>query len=351
MTKYFTTTQLKELTESLKMSSIKRYASWLKVLQPTGLDIQDLEKEKDKYINQALKVKDNTQTFATLIKMLNLFSGKKSVIEEYEKAYNKIRYKPKVNANRPATQQEQERMISFDEILNFRDEYIAKWNQFRDPQPTRANLQLALKKLVLVLYTELPPLRGQSYFETSFDKKLSKNYIEFGEPTKLHIVEGKTMKGKEPLIINLNKNVVNAIADVRKMSNGSDWLIPQISNPENHMKSDGFTTFLNRIFGKKISTTTLRNIVVSHRLDQGASKEEMDNLAETMGHTPATQRSIYGKNSKRMHKELGDLPEVKLLKDNNELLKEQNQLLREQLKEITDRLKYVEKMVNKMIHT
>lgn len=338
MTSYFNPEQLESLTTELTMSSISRYASWLKKLQPDGLDIKDLSDKKDKYITQALALKDDTQTMVVLLKMLKIFKAKNIVIQTYEKAYNKIKYKPKDNENRPANEKEKSMVITYEDLLSKRDELNAQWEQLpRIKEKNVKNLTLSLKKLIIILYTELPPLRGQDYFNTSFDSKTDSNYITFGDISTLTITDGKTMKNKEPRIIELNDIVVNAITQMRVFSRNSKWLIPQVKDTTKHMTSQGFSNFLNRIFDKSISSTTLRNIVVSHMIDKGSTKDELDKMASTMGHTPATQRSIYSKHSKRLHPSNGDLPEVKELKERNKQLEDKVAELEKKLKQFLDK--------------
>jgi hypothetical protein len=321
------------------MSTISRYATWLKKLQPDGLDIEALEDNTDALITQTLNLKADQQTMAVIIKILTLFKANDTAIKAWEKAYNKIRYKPATSANRPATDKEKEKEITYDDLLAKRDEINAKWEQLPDQKKdNQSTLSLAIQRLVLTLYTELPPLRGENYFNATYDVDSTGNRVVLSEPAVLVVVEGKKMKNKEPLEIELNETIVNAMVDARKLSKASPWLIPQIKDTSKHMNTSGFTRFLNRMFGRNVSTSTLRNVVVSHYIDEGYTKEQLDDIARIMNHTPATQRSIYSKYSKKYHPETnGDTNEVKKLKEQVKKLQKDSDELQRRLGDMIQR--------------
>ena len=57
----------------------------------------------------------------------------------------------------------------------------------------------------------------------------------------------------------------------------------------------GVTRALNKVFGKNISVSMLRNIFVSDKL--GGKKDETKELAESMGTSPAVLQNVYSKDS------------------------------------------------------
>ena len=168
-----------------------------------------------------------------------------------------------------------------------------------------------------MLYTEIPPLRSQDYINTSFNSKNSTNYINLNKK-ELVIQEGKTTNKTNTRIIDIPDNVINIIKKVKKISK-SIWLIPMIKNTNEHMKNDTFTKFLNKLFGKNISSSRLRNIFSSYNNDSNSSIEEIRKNANIMSHSLQTQQKVYTKYGKIIHEQ--DMYIKKIEDENKELRK------------------------------
>lgn len=325
---YFTSEQLEELTKSLSLSSINRYAQWLKNIQPV-FNLEELEKTPKEYIRKANNQKANTSVLAVLNKIIQTFSKNGKAKEAYEEAYNKVKFNPSTSANRPATDKEKEKQISYDDLINKRKELDAQWDMLdRDEQRNQTNVRLAIQRLVLTLYTELPPQRAEVYLDTTYGYTEGHNYISFSQVNQIIVVRGKRMKGRENIILDLSDSLVKAMLDVRKITK-SDWLLPKISDFKNPMKTSGFNLFMKSIFGKNVGSSTLRNVVVSHMLDIGTSKEDMDKLAVQMNHSSSTQRAIYTKYSNKLHGD--DNETIKKLQEENKQLKNKLSTLEEKI--------------------
>lgn len=334
MANYFTPEQIAELTKTIALSSVKRYANYLKqIINP--FDIDKLKDNPKEYIRKANNVKYNTSTLASLVKIAKTFSFNDKELKEYEDAFGKVKYNPSPSANRPANEKEKAKELSYDDLINLRKKLTAEWEMLdNDDKRDTDNKKLALQRLVVLLYTDIPPQRQEVFLNTKFDDIApDNNFITFGKENTLTIVKGKRMKNRDPIIIELSDDVVNAMIDYRRLSQ-SDWLISKLTSKE-PMKSQTFASFLNGLFGKNVGSSTLRNIIVSHMLDNGADKETMDKMALEMNHSPATQRAIYGKYSKKLHgDELDQSNTIKQLQKQNEHLKDKLKFLEDKLEEL-----------------
>ena len=90
-------------------------------------------------------------------------------IKEYQKLINEIRGNNIDIVSKPKDKDIKNK-LTVDDILNLRKQ---KEQEFKKDKSLVIGLQLQ----VLMLYTEIPPLRSQDYINTSFNSKNSTNYI------------------------------------------------------------------------------------------------------------------------------------------------------------------------------
>jgi len=166
---------------------------------------------------------------------------------------------------------------------------------------TRGDIDTYQQYLILVLYTELPPLRNNfsdTTIESDPDVALSspKNSVDLtNEKFILKVYKTDAVYGTK--FIPLPKNVVKVIEEWTKY-NDTGYLLINTTN-KTPMTSNGITKYLNKIFSpKKVSTTLLRKLYLSDKY----SVQAMEDDAYIMGHSVNTQQLVYRKKNRNILK-------------------------------------------------
>lgn len=174
------------------------------------------------------------------------------------------------------------------------------------------------KYLVASLYTYLPPLRGQEYFNCHFQAfafGTSDNtyiqYVKQSESNLLDIVNWKlivafykTQSKYNIRIITLPPILVRVIKPWIQLNDSVDnWFLINMKNEQ--MTTSTFTHFLKRTFGNDISVDMLRKIYISeiiryitndfHFKQTDDSSSLSGKMALIMAHAVETQRTVYNK--------------------------------------------------------
>jgi len=160
--------------------------------------------------------------------------------------------------------------------------------------------------VLLSFFYYLPPLRTQDYVNTILLEKIkedklkttTKNFISLHH--KVMVINGyKTAKIYGRREIELPDKLVKILRNFKEKSK-SLWLVPRLQGTmQEPMTSESCTHFINRIFGKKISTTELRRAYVSQKvINQDMKGSERKKVARIMAHSVSTQNQTYSKYSK-----------------------------------------------------
>jgi hypothetical protein len=209
------------------------------------------------------------------------------------------------------TDKEQTNWVELDRI----DAFIAEMNNNINTLDLKlktgfinvANLQLA-QDLFLVKFHTVYPLRNdlaetavvskKDYNKLSAEDLQNGNYI-IVSPNKvtLHIANYKTKNvyGSRSFTVD-DKHVLKYLRLWLKISPNPKWLLLNLrtDQPFNRMQlTQYFLRIFSDKFGKKVSTTLLRKIVVSTK--HGQNIRDLDELAFKMCHSRATQASVYNK--------------------------------------------------------
>jgi len=220
---------------------------------------------------------------------------KQEILEEYETILKELKKEDKQqNTFKEASAEEQDNTITKDGLIKLRNDYDELIKDTKSKNFIKNNI----RRLVLYLYTELPPLRSQDYINTKYIDEDEFNFMDL-ENSILKIKGGKVQNSIR------NIEIPTELLEVIKQTKEnvkSNFLIPKIRDLNSNMKNDTFTHFANNIFGgKKISSTKLRNLFVSDLIDKNANANTRKNIAKTMGHSIDTQNSVYTKYSKVLH--------------------------------------------------
>ncbi len=231
----------------------------------------------------------------------------KYVLKKYQNELNALRqFENSSRVYKPATENEKNNTISKEELLIKRNEYDALANSNKD------DVSIQTRRLILYLYSEIPPLRNQDYINCTFSRDDNMNYIDLGNK-QLVIVDGKVKNSKRT--IDLNDTLIKIIKET-KDNVKSKFLIPMITDITQPMKSDNFTHFLNKTLGgKKIGCCRLRSLFVSKMIDDKTSAEERKKVAKTMAHSVSTQQTIYTRDSNALHGGNNNDDDLKELKE------------------------------------
>jgi integrase len=306
---YLKEKKFKELSIASYFTSLKR----LYKLIDKDILIESILKDNNilfDLINECIdKIDAKTSKLTVMNGFINIFSVYNDLLHIKKKNYNfdaliehfieKFRQLSKgINYDRlymEASNKEKENYITMEEVLELRNKYEKQCNEYVDFYP-----RIEQKYLILCLYTYLPPLRGQDYFNSKvyFSKDEieddQKNYVLLDEK-RLYLNDYKTHSRYGDRYIDLPSKLIKVIKEY-KLNSKSPWLLPKLSsypkNIDEHVTSKNFTEILKKIFGKNVGSSMLRKIYVSEHIDNLNGNERKD-LAKLMAHHPSSQMMTY----------------------------------------------------------
>lgn len=267
----------------------------------------DIENIKDTlvYINKKYSQK-TFKSFLTSLVVFNKANGNTELAEKYGSELKKVNdiIQEKEKTNIP-TKKEKQNMISrleinklIKETKNILDNLVLAPNYYN-------YFDIYKKYLVLNLYYLIPPIRndyvGCEVHELPVENSnIEKNYI-YLSTKKLVLNRYKTSKaygqGNE---IQLPDPLVEIIRTWIKVRNivypnligNNELLLTKNLSP---MSQVNLTQFLNRTFGKNVSSTILRKSYLSEKYPVTHSISEMEKDARAMQHSVFTQQQTYRK--------------------------------------------------------
>jgi hypothetical protein len=218
------------------------------------------------------------------------------------------------------TQKEIDNIIDINYIIQKRDEYKS---QLTDNFHTKDAYYLLLS-----LYTYLPPLRSEDYYNTVIKNDNTNlnedNYYDI-EKKQLVLNHYKTSKTHGQRIIDIPNELAEIIKNFHNKSN-SNYLI--CTRTCHKFDACSFNNMFKRCLNKKVSSSLLRKCFVSNSLDLNVNAEERIMNAKIMGHTVGVQQLIYSKYSNFLHPNDNDI---------NNIIK-RKKILEQQLNELNNKL-------------
>lgn len=222
----------------------------------------------------------------------------------------------------PANKKEKDNRIEIDEIVGMREEYKGK---LKDTFST-----YDMYYLMCSLYTYIPPLRSEDYYssviKTETTNTEKENYYDI-ETKKLVINKHKTVKSIGKRIVDIPDVLAEIIKDFHDKSK-SPYLI--CTRTGKQLISTTFQKSIKRCLKHSVSSSMMRKIYISSKIDTGMSAIERQENARIMGHSVNTQQALYSKFSDVLHPDRKDL---KYLSRRHKQLSEQ---LEDVLKSIRD---------------
>lgn len=284
------------LSKKLKPNSIKIVNNSILRIYRDLFDT--LEFDKKRLIDESEKIIKWTNKLPPTTKKTILNSIRHIVEnEEYEKLYRKA---------------------FFESELLYTDKYVGKTPEYyirlEDMEKLKGKYEKT-KQLIYNLYTLIPPLRGQDYYNTKFyfgDKEIPKNCNYYNHTTKeLVIRNSKTSKKHGVRIIKYPKIITDMIEKNTASHMDGDYLLLNARGKQFQQRS--FTSILNRIYDSQIpiygkgknhhiSIHIIRRTYISECLNYITDLEKQmifrKKLSKILGHSLGTQWSIYQNNDK-----------------------------------------------------
>ena len=309
------------LLEKYRPSSIKTLTLNLKRILRDGFDINHYDikpltdfKKTTKYLDSV----DNAPMRKSLVSAILAFIRvndkiPKPLIKEYEDYFKKLANK--VNTSRlykEPKEQELDNWMSWKDILKKQEKfklYAECVEEIPKKDITIEDQYIYLRYLLLSLYTQIPPLRGEEY--------LNAVVVSISNPKLYETI--RDMTGRNLFDLNHRKFIVygyktsglygtrtidvpDSIIDIVKKWTSitkAQLLLPKLQKlPEKEVsmtKESLAQTFFNIFQPQNISTSMLRKIYISHVLRKLKDPEKRKELALTMGHSLQTQEFIYNR--------------------------------------------------------
>ena len=268
---------------TLGISSIKTYISILINLNKKLNGDQNIEwfqTDHGKILNY-LDDK-NDQTKKTTLSALYVLTG----LKEYQIEMNSIMKKVNdIYKDQKMNTKQEENWISIDEIKTKYDALHLEANSMLNKKKIlNENVMMEFLLMSFLSGILIPPRRSLDFSELkirNFDVKTD-NYYKSG---KLYFNKYKTAKTYGLQIVDLPKELNTILKKWIKINN-KDFMI--YSSNGKQLSCSQITRILNKIFGKRISTSMLRHIYLTNLYKDVPKINQMQDLANEMGHSVST---------------------------------------------------------------
>ena len=286
--------KLKSNRPNLTQTSIKTYCSILenlfKKMDGEGDVYEYLKKNLEKVVEHLKDEKPNLRKIKMAV-LVSLFGEDanteklRAIMLEDANLYNASLRNQQMN------ERQKENWLSVEEIKDIYKKIYKKANpNLKKDSLSGREYAEAMDLVLLSLYTLIPPRRSQDFADMkirNFDTDKD-NYYD-GKQFTFH--RYKTAKNYGKQVIKVPQRLRNILARWIVI-NPHDYLLS--SKQGNKVSVSRMTLLLNKIFGKNVSTTMLRHIFLTSRLENTPALKERDELAAAMGHDVKTQE-LYRK--------------------------------------------------------
>lgn len=289
--------QLKESRSSLSDGSLRTYKSIItnlfkKMNEETECkDYQDYFSNNVKDVLEFLKDVDSSKRKTTLSALVILCHNNKKAFDKYRGLMMEDSDKARQLINdEEKTDKQRENWLDWEYIvkthLQLQKEVAPLMQKDNIDQKEFLKIQ---DYILLSLYVLQDPRRSEDYalMKIKGDKKdTSYNYID-GKNFIFNVYKTAGLYDTQKIPISTKlKTLLNKWMKI----NNSEWLL---YNPRTQkaLTVSQITHALNRIFGKKISSSMLRHIFLSHVYD----RDQMETLARNMGHSVDQAVNVYAK--------------------------------------------------------
>ena len=294
----------KNITES----SLKLYLNNLRRLNggefPKNLTFL---KNVEKILGDLEKYKPNTRR-SYLITIVTSLKGEPKLKKIYDNYYKHLEVYNKEGAtNNEKSETQKENWISQDEVKEIYDKLSEEVSAFKDNKKVSpSEYEKLLRWVTLSLYTTQKPRRNLDYLNAKivnkFNADLDKEYNYFELPTGKWFFNNYKTKGTYKTqeiqaspemiaVINTYLKFHPSGKTLKKKTGSVSFLVDSEGN--SFQQKNFITRLLNKIFGKKIGVSMLRNIYLTDKYS-GQMKEMKEDATE-MGTSSSTIQNQYVK--------------------------------------------------------
>jgi hypothetical protein len=298
--------QLKE--RGLSDGSIKLYIRNLQKLNDGEITDFKFLKSPEKIITKIEKLKNNTKrsVLISIVSVLGCCPDDKKLVKLRKQYYDLMIEKNneiKESATDEATEDQKKNWISWDDVKKKFEELKEEVEKFKNEKIlSDSNYTTLLGYMVLALYVHNPPRRNKDYQLMNIVKKYNDkydndiNYLSYDE-NKFIFNNYKTSKKYGRQILDINDELKECVdfylkfhpkvkGKITKTLNTS-FLVSHTGSPL--VQTNSMTKLLNKVFGKKISSSALRHIFLTDKYKDVV--DEMKDDADKMGHSTGEQKN------------------------------------------------------------
>jgi hypothetical protein len=298
--------------KNLSEGSIKLYLRNLEKLNDGNLQSFKFLNNVEKIIEKISKYKPNTQRgiLISIVSVLGCCPEDKKLMKTRKKYYDLMNNKNteiKENATDEPTDEQKENWISWEDVKKKFEELKSEVDKFKDNKRiNEKESDILLCYMLLALYIYNQPRRNKDYQFMNVVKKYNDsldddvNYLSM-EDNRFIFNNYKTSKKYGKQILDINNDLQGCINIYLKLHPKKLGKITKKTNVpflviDGHplVQTNSVTKILNKIFGKKISSSALRHIFLSDKYKDVA--KEMKEDAEAMAHSVGQQKE-YIKNT------------------------------------------------------
>jgi hypothetical protein len=294
--------------KNISASSLKLYLNNLKRLNG-GQEIKNFNflKDTEKIVNHIKDYKPNTRR-SYLISIVSLLKQEPKFKKLYDSYYKMLmEYNKDLQVNNDKSETQKENWITQEQVLEvykkLEDDLMPKLNKKKITEDEYKEL---LSFVVLSLYTLQAPRRNLDYLYMVMVKKYSEdmdkkfNYLDL-ENMMFHFNNYKTQKTYKTQSIPVSPELQKVIhlylsfhplkSEIKKKNTLVPFLVSYQGVP--FEPTNTITRILNKIFGKKIGASMLRNIYLTSKYSNNL--ENLNEDASNMGTSSSTIQNQYVK--------------------------------------------------------
>lgn len=287
----------------LSNSSIQTYLKNLKKLNDDEpLKNLNFLNKYDVIKKKLEKYKPNTQRnfLIAICSALNSFEKPPKVYSKYFDDLKNINAELKTfEKSGEKSQTQKDNWIEWSEVLDKYNELKEKVGIYKNKNKiTKNEYNNLLQFIILSLYVLIPPRRNKDYLlmvvlkGKKIPEDTDKNYLDL-DNKKFIFNNFKTAKTEGSVILDIPDELLNNIKlylKFRPDAKGKTFELPFLvfADGEKLTNDNSITLILNKIFGKKISSSLLRHIFLQHTF--GNVKKEQEKIAKEMSHSVGMQQ-------------------------------------------------------------
>ena len=295
---------LKTNRPNLSESSIKSYTSAFRSLsRKMGIDFNDemnFVKHQKEIIDflKDFKVHTRKTRLAGIVSILNSSEQTPSVVKAI-KDYRKLMLDDvaiinKKDTDQTMTEKQKDNYISWDEVIDVYKELQKEATPLFSLKKLTPKQFYKLQDYVLLSsYVLIPPRRSQDFANLrikGIDEKVDNYIYKKHKDNRIIFNSYKNSKRLGTQGITIPKPLWFIYRKWLKTRPNSDWFFSDEKG--NHITQQKITYFLNRIFGKNISTSMLRHIYLTHKFGN-INLQELQETTHEMGNSEISRSMAY----------------------------------------------------------